>query len=240
MEQPVAIITGAGRGIGRATAIELSKRGHRLALLARTRAELDETAALASHAMPPDAPAALIVPTDVTRFEQVDAAVQMTVHQLGRIDAIVHCAGLAPVLSIADTSLEQWHAVIDTNLSAAFYLCKAAWPIFQRQRSGVVVNLSSQSSRDPFPGFAAYGAAKAGVNLLGLSMAREGQSIGVRVHTIAPGAVETGMFRKIMTAEQYPPAKTLDPEEVARVIAHCVAGELRHTSGEVIYLRRSL
>jgi NAD(P)-dependent dehydrogenase (short-subunit alcohol dehydrogenase family) len=61
----------------------------------------------------------------------------------------------------------------------------------------VVVNLSSMSSRDPFPGFAAYGAAKAGLNLLGLSAAREGEKIGVRVHTIAPGAVETGMFRQI-------------------------------------------
>jgi NAD(P)-dependent dehydrogenase (short-subunit alcohol dehydrogenase family) len=232
IEQPVAIISGAGRGIGRATAVELAGRGYRLVLLSRSEPELSETAKLAGNG--------LALRTDVTRFEQVQTAVGTTVQHFGRIDAIVHCAGLAPVRTIPETSIEQWHAVIDTNLSAAFYLCKAAWPIFQRQRAGVVVNLSSQSARDPFPGFAAYGTAKAAVNLFGLSAAREGQSIGVRVHTIAPGAVETGMFRQIMTPEQYPSDKTLEPADVARVIANCIAGDLRYSSGEVIYLHKVL
>jgi 3-oxoacyl-[acyl-carrier protein] reductase len=133
---------------------------------------------------------------------------------------------------------EEWRAVIETNLSAAFYLTRAAWPAFERQRGGVVVNISSAAARDPFPGFAAYGAAKAGLNLLGLSAAREGEKIGVRVHTIAPSAVETEMFRGIMTRDQYPSEKTLDPAEVARMIALCVTGELRYASGEVIYVHK--
>ena len=137
-------------------------------------------------------------------------------------------------------TVEQWRAVIDTNLSAAFYATRAAWPAFERQGGGVVVNISSAAARDPFPGFAAYGAAKAGLNLFGLSAAREGERIGVRVHTIAPGATETGMFRQLMTAEQYPPEKTLDPADVARVVLQCVRGDLRYTSGEVIYLHKTL
>ncbi len=134
----------------------------------------------------------------------------------------------------------EWHAVLDTNLSAAFYLCKFAWPTFARQGSGVVVNVSSEAARDPFPGFAAYGAAKAGLNLFGRSAAKEGRAIGVRVHTVAPAAVETAMFRQILSAEQYPTEKTLQPREVARIIALCVGGELQYASGEVIYIHKEI
>jgi NAD(P)-dependent dehydrogenase (short-subunit alcohol dehydrogenase family) len=104
----------------------------------------------------------------------------------------------------------------------------------------VVVNVSSAAARDPFPGFAAYAAAKAGLHLFGLSAAREGEPIGVRVHTVAPGSVETEMFRGLMTKEQWPADKTLDPADVARIIGQCVTGELRYTSGEVIYVHRTM
>jgi NAD(P)-dependent dehydrogenase (short-subunit alcohol dehydrogenase family) len=153
---------------------------------------------------------------------------------------VVNNAGLAPVRPILEMTPDEWRAVIDTNLSAAFYLTRAAWPAFEKQRGGVVVNVSSAAARDPFPGFAAYGAAKAGLNLFGLSAAREGARIGVRVHTVAPAATETAMFRGLMTAEQYPPEKTLDPSDVAGVIADCVTGSLRYTSGEVIYVHKTL
>lgn len=234
MDQPAAIITGAGRGIGRAAAVELGRLGYRLALVSRNPAELAETAVLVGETN------ALPVPADVTRPADVERAVAATVGRFGRIDAVVHCAGVAPVRKIPEMTPDEWRAVIDTNLSAAFYLCHFAWPVFARQKGGVVVNVSSLSARDPFPGFAAYGAAKAGLNLFGLSAAREGESIGVRVHTIAPGAVETGMFRQLATPEQWPAEKTLAPADVARVIGQCVTGELRHTSGEVIFLHQTL
>jgi NAD(P)-dependent dehydrogenase (short-subunit alcohol dehydrogenase family) len=229
---PVAILTGAGRGIGRATAVELAREGYRLVLAARSEAELQETARLAGDG--------LVVVTDVSKPEAVETLVQRALAAFGRVDAVVNTVGVAPVISIADMSPAQWREVIDVNLSAAFYLCHYAWPVFERQGGGVVVNVSSLASRDPFPGFAAYGAAKAGLNLLGLSAAREGERIGVRVHTIAPGAVETEMFRQIATPEQWPPEKTLDPAEVARVIVRCVNGDLRYTSGEVIFVRKTM
>jgi NAD(P)-dependent dehydrogenase (short-subunit alcohol dehydrogenase family) len=78
------------------------------------------------------------------------------------------------------------------------------------------------------------------LNLLGLSAAREGERIGVRVHTVAPGAVETEMFRQIATPQQWPVEKTLDPADVARVIVQCVKGDLRYTSGEVIFVRKTM
>jgi NAD(P)-dependent dehydrogenase (short-subunit alcohol dehydrogenase family) len=102
------------------------------------------------------------------------------------------------------------------------------------------VNISSLASRDPFAGFAAYGAAKAGVNLFGLAAAREGQAEHILVHTIAPGAVETSMFRQIMSPEQYPTEKCLTPNEVADVVVQCVTGRLRHMSGEVIWMHKGV
>ncbi|HZL38369.1 MAG TPA: SDR family oxidoreductase [Tepidisphaeraceae bacterium] len=225
-----AILTGAGRGIGRATAVRLAKLGYRLALLARSQHELEETARVCGGG--------LVIPTEVTDPEAVERAVAQTLGAFGRIDAAIHCAGVAPARPIFEMSIDEWRAVIDTNLSAAFYLCRSVWPIFARQGGGVIVNISSHAARDPFPGFAAYGAAKAGVNLFGLSAAREGQSIGVRVHTIAPAAVETAMFRQLLSHEQYPTAKTLSPDDVAKVIEQCVTGELRYTSGEVVYIAK--
>jgi len=232
MSQGVAIITGAGRGIGRATAVELARRGYSVVLAARGAPDLAETARLAGSS-------ALAVPTDVTNPDQVGTLVDRTLDRHGRIDAVINNAGLAPVRPIVEMAVEEWRAVLDTNLSSAFYLCKAAWPALERQKGGVVVNVSSAAARDPFPGFAAYGAAKAGLNLLGLSAAREGERIGVRVHTVAPAAVETAMFRKLMTPEQYPREQTLDQAEVARMIALCVTGELRYTSGETIYVHKT-
>jgi 3-oxoacyl-[acyl-carrier protein] reductase len=94
------------------------------------------------------------------------------------------------------------------------------------------------SAKDPLPGFLAYGAAKGGLNTFGLALGREGAPHNIRVHTIAPGAVETAMFRSLVDEKTWPKDRTLDPADVARVIAACVDGTLKHTSGEVIYLNR--
>lgn len=233
MSAPAAIITGASRGIGRATAIELARRGYRLVLVARSEADLAETAGLAGGE-------ARAIVADITNPADVNQIVADAVGAFGRIDLLVNNAGYAPVLTIDKLTIEQWRRVIDTNLSAAFYMTKAVWPTLAKQRSGVIVNISSMSSRDPFMGFSAYGAAKAGLNLFGLAMAREGEPIGVRVHTLALGATETEMFRGIATEQQWPREKTLDPAEVAAAIAACAAGELRYTSGEVIYLHKTV
>src|SRR5688572_23638178 len=132
---PVAIITGAARGIGRATAIELKRAGYEPVLVSRTRGDLEETARLAGGG--------LVIPADVTRPAEVDRIVAQTLQHFGRIDAVVNNAGLAPVVSVKDMPIDQWRAVLDTNLSAAFYLSRACWPAFEKQRGGVIVNISS-------------------------------------------------------------------------------------------------
>lgn len=228
----VALVSGAGRGIGRAVAIELSRREYAVGLIARTHGDLRETAKNIADAQ--------ILPADVSKSDSITDAVTKCAERFGRIDALVHCAGVAPILNIEQATDQQWHEVIDTNLSAAFYLARAVWPIFKRQQGGVIVNISSLSARDPFVGFTAYGAAKAGINTLGLALAREGAPLGISVHTIAPGATETEMFRKLLSREQFSPEKTLDPAAVAVIVAQCVSGELKPTSGEVIWVHKTV
>jgi NAD(P)-dependent dehydrogenase (short-subunit alcohol dehydrogenase family) len=156
---------------------------------------------------------------------------------------VVNVAGLAPVRAVADMTVDEWRAVIDTNLSAVFFATKFAWPHLRAAAAerghAAVVTVSSLAARDPFAGFAAYGAAKAGVNLFGLAAAREGQADGIAVHTVAPGATETAMFRAIAGDAQWPRAKTMAPGDVAAVIVDCVTGRLRRTSGEVIFVHRT-
>lgn len=232
---PVGLITGAGKGIGRAISAELFKRGYRLVLVSRNEADLGATASMIEA--PNDA--ILIAPADVARVGDLERVVAATLARFGRLDAVVHNAGYGPVLTIEQTTPEEWSRVIDTNLTAAAQLARLAWPIFKRQGGGVLVNISSLAAVDPFPGFAAYGAAKVGLHTLGLALAREGETDGIRVHTIAPGAVETEMFRNLRTPEQWPRSKCLEPEEVADVVGLCVAGDLRYASGQVIYLRKT-
>jgi NAD(P)-dependent dehydrogenase (short-subunit alcohol dehydrogenase family) len=233
MPQPSAIITGAGRGIGRATAVQLALDGFRLALVARSADELGHAAELCQGA-------AISIPADVSDPAAVEGVVERVLSQFGRVDALVHNAGLALLKPIDRFSLDEWRSTLDTNLSAAFYFVRLLWPVWLKQQSGTLVMVSSEAARDPLVGFAAYGAAKAAVNNFGLSLAREGASIGLRVHVVAPGAVETTMLRSVISEELYPTEKTLAPEDVAAVIAQCVRGDLRHTSGEVIYVHKTL
>jgi 3-oxoacyl-[acyl-carrier protein] reductase len=232
MKKSVAIVTGASRGIGLATARELAARGYRLSLVARSEADLKKAVEFC--------PGALIVQADVSREADADRVVSQTLESMGRVDALVNNAGLAIMKPIDQFTADEWHATIDVNLSAAFFLCRNLWPIWRRQGGGgVVVNVSSMAARDPFAGFAAYAAAKAGLNILGQALASEGAEIGVRVHTVAPGATETAMLRSLFSEEQFESSKTMAPEDVARIIVQCVCGDLKYTSGQVIYVQKN-
>lgn len=230
MPNNVCIITGAGRGIGRATAVELDRLGWRLVLVSRSHDELKTTAALCRQAV--------TLVADVTQSGDVQGIIDSAIVEYGRIDAAVHCAGLAPNVPIATMTDAQFADSIQTNLAHIFYMTRALWPQFKRQKGGCIVNISSLASRDPFNGFGAYAAAKAGVNLFSLVAAREGKEHNIRVHVVAPGAVETKMLRDFCPESVIPKDQTLSPETVAKVIAQLVAGDLTCTSGEVIYVHK--
>jgi len=233
--KPVAAVTGAGSGIGRATALLLAQRGYRLVLAGRRVSKLKETGAACERGgMAGDD--WLAVTTDVAQASDCRQMVDMAVSRFGRLDALVNNAGYAPLIPIGQTDPETVRQVFDVNALGTGFAIVAAWPVFQQQRSGCVVNVSTMGTADPFPGFFAYASAKCAVESMARSCAKEGAEIGVRAFAVAPGAVDTEMLRAIVTPEQLPLDQRLAPDDVARVIVACVAGERDEENGGVIRL----
>lgn len=227
----VAIITGAGRGIGRATALLLVEAGYACVCVSRSQNDVDETAQLAGGG-------SVGVVGDVCKADDIRRIVRTTHERFGRIDALVNNAGVAPLVPFADMTDAIWDDVIATNLTATYRMSHAVWPIMVGRKAGVIVNVSSEASRDPFNGFTAYAAAKAGVNQFTKALAKEGDAVGIRVHAVAPAGVETAMLRKLLTPEQLPSDQLLKPEDVAAAIRGCVCGDLACTSGETVFVHR--
>ncbi len=230
-----ALVTGAGSGIGRQTAILLTEAGCRVALASRSDEPLEQTARLAGERAEADDCCA-VIPTDVCDPKSCADLVDRTVECFGRLDVVVHVAGYAVLRTTQQNTPDEWRRTIDTNLSAAVYLTAAAWPHLRDQGRGVIVNVSSMASADPFPQFSMYAAAKSGLNMFTLCTAREGESVGVRAVCVAPGAVETPMLRSLFDETKLPRSRTLDPARVAEVIRDCALGRRSFKSGETIQL----
>ncbi len=224
-----AIVTGAGSGIGKATAHFLSQAGYRLALAGRDDTKLR---AVAAELARPDGEVA-VIPTDVGDPAACRKLVQEAVRLFGRLDALANVAGFASLTPIARITDSQWLRTIDVNLSSIVHLTAAAWPHL-RVQGGVIANVSSMASVDPFPNFAMYAAAKVAVNMFTRCTASEGAPLKIKAVSIAPGAVETPMLRSMFNEKMIPPGKALSAQQVAEVIGQCMTGKRAFTSGETI------
>lgn len=229
---PVAIVTGAGTGIGREVASMLGARGWRLVLAGRRREPLGALASEIGHGR------ALVQPTDLADSAQVEALVRAAVDRFGRIDALVNNAGGSAQMNIEETNLEVIRAVFEVNAIAPAYAIHLSWPYFARQKRGCIVNVSSMATSDPFAGFFAYAAAKAGVNLMARSCAKEGEPIGVRAFAVAPAAVETPLLRSLFDRDTVPTDACLTPAQVAQVIIDCIEGRRDRDNGRTVFLQR--
>ena len=234
VERKVAVVTGAGSGIGRETSLQLAQAGYHLMLVSRSRDKLETTARLAAK----DAATGVDVdvrPTDLCNAQHARNVATQTLKRFGRLDAVANVAGYAPLVPIKHVTADMWQKVVDTNLSSVVNLTAAAWPML-KQRGGIVVNVSSMASVDPFPGLAIYAAAKAGLNMLTRSTAQEGQEEGIRAVAVAPGAVETPMLRSLFDESAIGKHQTLDPKAVAKVIVDCITGDRSFEPGQTILL----
>ncbi len=225
------IVTGGGSGIGRAIAVRLAAAGARVVIASRTPEDLDATVALASG-LPG---LCLAHPADVSRSADADALVARCRSEFGRVDILVNNAGTAPLTPFEQMSDDTFHALMAVNTSSVFYMCRAAWSDLRATR-GVIVNVSSLSADDPFTGFAAYGGSKAWVNTFGRAIAAEGRPHGIRVFTVAPGAVDTPMLRS--SFPEFPDNQMLQPDEVAAAIEWLLDDRSGPASGEVIRVKR--
>lgn len=188
----VAIITGASSGIGRATALALAGKGSRLSLLARSESDLSEVVEEAKARGVSDV---RYFACDVRDESAVDRAVVATLDGFGRIDVLINSAGLSLNGEVDGYSLEDWRAVIDTNLTGTFLTCRAVLPAMKRQGGGQIINISSGAGRNGIKEMAAYCASKFGVIGFTESLALEVRNQNIRVSVLLPGSVATDFSR---------------------------------------------
>jgi NADP-dependent 3-hydroxy acid dehydrogenase YdfG len=210
LEGKTALITGAGRGIGRAIARAFAAEGAAVVLVARSRADLASVAAEVREA----GGRALAVPTDVTQDAAVEALVENVTGELGRLDILVTSAGAAAFGPVAGSKPADWDTMLSLNLRAVMVCCHAVLPVMLRQRSGMILNLSSIASKRALPGSAVYTATKSAVEAFSRVLAEELRPHGVRVGVLVPGAVDTPIWDSMGAAP--PRDKMLRAEDVAR------------------------
>jgi NAD(P)-dependent dehydrogenase (short-subunit alcohol dehydrogenase family) len=238
----VAVVTGASRGLGRAIALALAAAGAAVALGARSRADLEETA----HAVTATGARALVVPTDVTVYAEVEALVERAVAELGRVDVVVNNSGIAAIAPLAELTLEQWQGMLDVNLTGTFHGCRAAARHLLPQRSGKVINLSSVMAGVGLAGYAGYAATKGGVIAFTRALGVEWARHNVQVNAIAPGWFATDMSAPAFgggapkVAERLlrdiPARRIGRPEEVGPLAVYLASAASDFMTGQTIFL----
>ncbi|MFC4776991.1 SDR family NAD(P)-dependent oxidoreductase [Paenibacillus sp. GCM10023252] len=186
----VAIITGAGTGLGRAAALSYAREGAQVALIGRRRSKLEETRELMLQETGLDA---LVLSADVSDEAQLLQAVSTVVDTFGHLDIVVNNAAVFEPGTVAELSLVDWQQQIAVNLTGPFILCKAVLPHMRRARYGRIINITSGLSWNGAGGYAAYSAAKAGLESLTRTLADEEHEHGILVNLYNPGTIRTEM-----------------------------------------------
>lgn len=205
-----AIVTGGGSGIGRAIAAELGEQGARVVLTGRRSEPLQESANTIEEA----GGEAIWMSADVSREEDVERIVAAAMSAYGQVGILVNNAGISGSGAIHDHDVTVWDKVMSVNLRGPFLLCRAVLPIMRAQRDGHIVNVSSESGLEYYPGNGAYGVSKHALNALGEYVQRENQDYGIRVDTICPGMVVTPMSDGSAGLDR---EKCLFPEDIAEL-----------------------
>jgi len=197
LDGKVAIVTGAGRGIGAAIAQAYATEGARLAIASRTSAELESVAAECRAA----GAECLAVVTDVSSGSAVRQFVGAALEQFGRIDILANVAGVyGPIGPIEDVDLEAWEQALHVNLLGTLYASQAVLPTMRAQGAGRIIAMSGGGATSPLPRFSAYGVSKAAVVRLVETLAEEVKDQGITVNAIAPGAVDTTLQDAVLQA----------------------------------------
>jgi 3-oxoacyl-[acyl-carrier protein] reductase len=236
-ENQIAVVTGAGRGIGHAIAVRLASEGARIACVSRTEANAKKTAAEINATRPDTARAYAVDVADHVAVQKVGAQI---VEDFGAIDILVNNAGVTRDGLSMRMSVEDWDTVINTNLKGAFNFVQAVQRAMIKQRNGRIINISSVIGLIGNAGQTNYAASKAGLIGFTKSLARELASRNITVNAVAPGFITTDMtaglseeIKKSIHA-RIPIGRTGEPEDVASAVAFLASAEASYITGQVL------
>ena len=236
LEGKVALVTGAGQGIGRAIAVELARAGAAVAVNSHS----EKNATAAAEAVAAEGAKALALPGDVADAALCNSMVERTVAELGGLHILVNNAGITRDTLLMRMKDDDWDAVLDTNLKSAFLLSRAACRPLMKNRWGRIINVTSIVGLIGNPGQANYCASKAGMIGLTKSLAKELASRNILVNAVAPGFIQTRMTdelnddQKAALGAQIPLGRFGQPEDIASVVRFLCTDEAAYITGQVI------
>lgn len=243
LDNKVALITGAARGIGKQIALAFAREGCNIAF---TDLELNEQAQATSDEIAALGVKVQFYASNAADFEAAHQVVEQVVAEFGRLDILVNNAGITRDTLLMRMTEQQWDQVIQVNLKSAFNFAHAVTPVMMRQRSGSIISLSSVVGINGNAGQANYAASKAGIIALTKSVAKELGSRGVRANAIAPGFILTDMTKALSeeTLQQFvsmiPMRRGGEPEEVAKVALFLASDLSSYVSGQVIQVNGAM
>lgn len=227
---PVALVTGATQGIGRAIVVALSEAGYRVAVLARTVADVSTVVGEIRH----QGGTALPVPADVTDPGDVERALQTVLSEFSALDVLVNNAGTGIRKPFQQMTLSECDCLVDLNLKGVLYCTQAALRHMGARHHGCIINIASRAGCLPEPNLAVYSATKAAVIAFSKALAVEARALGIGVFAVCPGPVDTERIRRL--APDVDRSSWLTPQDVARAVVSLASDPSRGTNGAVVEL----
>lgn len=232
----VAVVTGAGKGIGEGIALGLAEAGADLALVARTRADLERVA----EAIRALGRRALVVPCDLADVAAIPAAVRQVTDQYCQMDILVNCAGIQRRMTVLDATVEGWEQVVNTNLRSAYFMTQAVGKVMVQRRRGKIISIASMTTYRGFHMISPYGISKAGIANFTKYLAVEWAPYNIQANAIAPGWISTPMTAQMgedrirWVCDHVPQGKFGTPRDVAGLAVFLASPAADYITGQTI------